>query len=83
MVPLFLALTMAIAMLTGKPKDGSHMPEGFEVTLEELCPNQVPRPGQRATRTGRTKPKAEPAHSPKRRRKKATECVPPSSALLV
>ena len=40
------------------------------MTLEDLCPNQPGRPGQRAARGGRTKPKAEPVHSPKRRRKK-------------
>lgn len=41
--------------------------------LEDLCPNQIPRPGQRAARGGRTKAKAEPAHSPKKRKKKAVE----------
>lgn len=61
---------------TGKPKDGTHLPEGFEVILEDLCPNQAARPGQRAARGGRTKPKAEPAHSPKKRRKKAAEYAP-------
>ena len=24
----------------GKPRDGTHLPEGFEVILEDLCPNQ-------------------------------------------
>ena len=41
--------------------------------LEDLCPNQIPRPGQRAARGGRTKAKAEPAHNQKRRKKKAAE----------
>ena len=55
----------------GKQRDSNHLPEGFEVALEQLCPNQAARPGQRAARTGRTKPKAEPARSPKKGRRKA------------
>ena len=67
----FTGTLLRNALLAGKPRDGTHLPEGFEVILEDLCPNQIPRPGQRAARGGRTKVKAEPAHSPKRRKKKA------------
>ena len=70
-----------VKLVAGKPKDGTHLPEGFEVILEDLCPNQAPRPGQRPARGGRTKPKAEPAHSPKRRRKKAAEYATAFSVL--
>ena len=58
---------------SGKQRDSNHLPEGFEVALEQLCPNQVTRPGQRAARTGRTKPKAEPLRSPKKGRRKAAK----------
>ena len=64
---------LRIGLAAGKPKDGTHLPEGFEIALEELCPNQVSRPRQRAIRGGRPKVEAEPAHSPKRRRQKSPE----------
>ena len=60
-------------LAAGKPKDGTHLPEGFEIALEELCPNQVSRPRQRAARGGHTKVEAEPVHSPKRRKQKGPE----------
>ena len=43
------------------------------MALEQLCPNQVARPGQRAARTARTKPKAELLRSPKKGRRKAAK----------
>ena len=64
---------ICLTMHSGKRRDTTHLPEGFEVVLEQLCPNQVSRPGQRAARTGRTKPKAEPARSPKRGRTKSAK----------
>ena len=60
----------------------SQLPAGFEVALEELCPNQAQPAGHKKGPSGRSKPKAEPkpAKAPTKRPVEPTKCVPPSVA---
>ena len=51
-------LTLTCSLPAAKPKEGDHLPPGFEVVLEQLCPNQIAPPGtapKRAGPHGRTK----------------------------
>ena len=55
-------LNVGCSVRTAKPTEGSHLPPGFEVALEQLCPNQIAPPGaapKKAGPPGRTK---QPGH---------------------
>ena len=82
---------MRFCIYPARPQEGSHLPPGFEVVLEQLCPNQIaPRgaapkkggPPGRSKQRGHEQPPQQQEMQPKeakgaakRSRKKPVKCT--------